>query len=413
MLKTTARVQEGVKNSKYDPSVLPITDDPMKIRAQVEFYFGDTNLSTDKYLFGLTGGNSNVPVPIKKICEFGRMRRFSPYSSIVTALKESQFLKVSGEDGEEVIERRVPFNPYESQKTEVSRSIYAKGFGDEEASTQFDIEAFFAPYGPINAVRLRRTFKKLFKGSVFVEFADEETAQKFLNLPSKPLWKEKYELIIMSKKAYLDLKKDEIASKGKKHNKKEHQHQGKGRDRVRESNRGNRGKNNHRGKNGHRASETDPDDWKKRREEDRASGFKNDRSRGNGKRGKQNRRQENDKDNKIDGEINPELLASNKRLREDDEQEQNTAKKPNIETDVALNIEANKPDTEAVKVENNKSDADPNMAVKVENNKSDTEPNMAVKVENIKSDTEPNMAVKVENIKSDTEANVAVKVEAQ
>ncbi|RKF61581.1 La protein-like protein [Erysiphe neolycopersici] len=347
MLKTTARIQEGVKNSKYDPSVLPITDDPMKIRAQVEFYFGDTNLSTDKFLFGLTGGSSNVPVPIKKICEFGRMRRFSPYSSIVSALKESQFLKVSGEDGEEVIERRVPFNPDESRETEVSRSIYAKGFGDEEASTQFDIEAFFAPYGPINAVRLRRTFKKLFKGSVFVEFADEEIAQKFLNLPSKPLWKEKYELLIMSKKAYLDLKKDEFASKGKKSNSKENQNQGRGRDKGRDNNRGNRGgKNNHRGKNSHRASETDPDDWKKRREEDRASGFKNNRRQNNGKKGKYDRRGGNDEDHKVDGDINPELPVSVKRPREDDEHEQSTSKKPNIETDVAIKTEPDMPDTE-------------------------------------------------------------------
>lgn len=41
VLKTSARTQEDPrKNSKYDPSVLPETDDPKKIRAQV----GITNL---------------------------------------------------------------------------------------------------------------------------------------------------------------------------------------------------------------------------------------------------------------------------------------------------------------------------------------------------------------------------------
>jgi lupus La protein len=37
VLKTSGQVQEGrgVKNSKYDPSILPTTDDPSKIRAQV------------------------------------------------------------------------------------------------------------------------------------------------------------------------------------------------------------------------------------------------------------------------------------------------------------------------------------------------------------------------------------------
>ncbi|KAI6244957.1 hypothetical protein HI914_07201 [Erysiphe necator] len=273
ILKTTARVQVGVKNSKYDPSVLPITNDPIKIRAQVEFYFGDANLPTDKYLWGLTGGSSNIPVPIKKICEFGRMRRFSPYSSIVSALKESQFLKVSGEDGDELVERKEPYNPDLCPKTEEGRSIYAKGFGNEEPSSQFDIEAFFAPYGPINAVRLRRTNKKLFKGSVFVEFAEEELAEKFLNLQSKPLWKEKHELIVMSKKAYLDLKKEEENSKGKNSKTNDNRYKGRKRDRGRNSNRAYRvtKSSNNKGKSGCKVSDIDPDNLKKSQEE-QASG---------------------------------------------------------------------------------------------------------------------------------------------
>jgi lupus La protein len=37
VLKTSGQVQEGegARNSKYDPSILPTTDDPSKIRAQV------------------------------------------------------------------------------------------------------------------------------------------------------------------------------------------------------------------------------------------------------------------------------------------------------------------------------------------------------------------------------------------
>lgn len=35
MLKTKGRLDPEVNNSKYDPSVLPVTDDPQQIRVQV------------------------------------------------------------------------------------------------------------------------------------------------------------------------------------------------------------------------------------------------------------------------------------------------------------------------------------------------------------------------------------------
>lgn len=306
VLKTTAQI-DGVNNSKYDPSVLPTTDDPNKIRAQVEFYFGDANLPTDKYLWSLTQGSSNLPVPIKKICEFGRMRRFNPYSAVVSALKESKFLEVSGEVGEEEVKRKVAFDLKAPRSKAESRSIYAKGFGDEEPSSQFDIEAFFAQHGPTNAVRLRRTPEKLFKGSVFVEFADEETAQKFLDLPNKPLWKGLHVLKIMSKKAYVDSKLEEIKSGKIEPTSRANwsRGRGKGRDRgnFRSGNRDN--KENFRGRKG---DDRDPNDWKKRRDEDRASGFKDDRNRNRGRQGRgrgkgrdENRRGRSDKGNNNDG----------------------------------------------------------------------------------------------------------------
>lgn len=294
VLKATARNIEGVSNSKYDPSVLPTTNDPRKIRAQVEFYFGDTNLPTDKFMWSITEGSSNVPVPIKKICEFGRMKRFSPYEAVVSALKESKSLLVSGEEGAEVISRRVAFDPDIPRSKVESRSIYAKGFGNEEPSSQFDIEAFFAQYGPTNAVRLRRTTDKLFKGSVFVEFADEETAEKFLNLPNKPLWKGEHVLRVMSKKAYMDLKVEEIKSGKIEPASSDRWLQGRGRGRGR----GNRGGP---GQGGRHRDDRDPNDWKKRREDDRASGFKDDRNRNKGGRGRGRGRGDNKFRNGKDG----------------------------------------------------------------------------------------------------------------
>ncbi|KAK5242475.1 hypothetical protein LTR16_008489, partial [Cryomyces antarcticus] len=169
-------------NVKTNFEQLPESSDPDEIRKQVEFYFSDSNLPLDKFLFDQVGGSKNKPLPIKVIHSFKRMRHFQPYSAVVAALKDSTFLDVT-EDEE--IKRKVPLvdvsddtyqNAQAMEDKTIPRSIYAKGFGREGPSTQFDIEAFFAPYGPTNAIRLRRTYpEKVFKGSVFVEFDNEDT----------------------------------------------------------------------------------------------------------------------------------------------------------------------------------------------------------------------------------------------
>ncbi|KAH6666322.1 hypothetical protein B0J14DRAFT_604637 [Halenospora varia] len=285
-------------NSKYDPSSLPPDSEPKNIRGQVEFYFGDSNLPIDEFLWTQTDGSANKPVPIATILNFGRMRRYIPLgiSAVAAALRESGFLKVTGDEGSEAVCRKTPYNPKYKENKSMPRSIYAKGFGEEEPSSQFDIEAFFAPYGPTNAVRLRRADDKSFKGSVFVEFQDEETAQKFLELDPKPLWKGK-ELLITSKKAYtdgklLDIKEGRMEPKEYKGFRAPRDDDNRGRGRGgRGRGRGNRGVD--RKDRGDR----DPDDWKKRREEDRASGFKDrrggrdrDNKNGRGGRGRRDNR---------------------------------------------------------------------------------------------------------------------------
>ena len=176
--------------------------------SQVEFYFGDSNLPLDTHLWEKVGGEENKPVPLSDICSFKRMRRFQPYSAVVAALKASKFLVIEGEEGKETVRRKHPYDAAKRQKVE-DRSIYVKGFGDEEPSTQFDIEAFFAKYGTFNSVRLRRMENKSFKGSVFVEWADKETAENFLELDPEPRWKD-HPLQIMSKLDYMRQKNEDI-----------------------------------------------------------------------------------------------------------------------------------------------------------------------------------------------------------
>jgi lupus La protein len=153
-----------------------------------------------------TGGPENKPISVKYLCTFNRMKRFQPYSAVIAALKESEFLDVSGEEGEEVVKRKTPYEPKpDSMKNRVARSVYVKGFGEEEASTQFDIETWFANYGQVRHLKLRRTDENEFKGSVFLEFGSEQVARDFVKLDPAPTWNGK-ELKIMMKQEYLNEK---------------------------------------------------------------------------------------------------------------------------------------------------------------------------------------------------------------
>ncbi|KAL4934639.1 tRNA maturation protein LHP1 [Aspergillus undulatus] len=260
--------------SKFDPSSQKETDDPVEIRKQVEFYFSDSNLPMDKFLLSKVGGSQNNAVPLELLHSFKRMRRFQPFSAIVEALKTSETLELT--DNDKSVRRKTPLpesvkdahdptvvKVFEDQA--MARSIYAKGFGEENPTTQLDIEAFFAPYGPINAIRLRRHHDKLFKGSVFVEFANEEKQKAFLELDPKPQWKGQ-DLKIMSKKDYCDEKVREIEAGNIKPSG----------SRGRGGNRGGRGRGGRGGRGGRRDNNRD---WRERRDEDQKRGFKNSRGR--------------------------------------------------------------------------------------------------------------------------------------
>ncbi|KAF7536710.1 hypothetical protein G7054_g4316 [Neopestalotiopsis clavispora] len=292
-VKRPEKVEKGKSHSKFDVSDLPETSDPELIRRQVQFYFSDSNLPTDKFLSGLTGLGENKAVPLKTITSFKRMRRFQPYSAVVAALKDSKELEVEGAEGEETIKRKKAFDPSRRQKID-ERSVYVKGFGEETPSTQFDIEAFFAQYGETNSVRLRRGDDQGFKGSVFVEFADQETADKFLALDPKPKWKE-HDLLIMPKLEYVEQKNKEI------------------REGKREPS-----DSRHRGRGGFKGGRGGSDNWKDRRDRDQRNGHRDQRGgrgRGRGGRGRGRdhggpRRDQEDKPKAPTGDGRPKIHTS-------------------------------------------------------------------------------------------------------
>jgi lupus La protein len=226
-------------------------------------------------------------VKIEVIHRFNRMKKFE-YTDVVAAMRGSVVLEVTGPEGLEEVRRKIPYDPTKKD-ARVPRTVYVKGFGEEVPSSQFDIEAFFAQYGPTNSVRLRRTDDKLFKGSCYIEFQDEETAKSFLALDPKPLWKGKHELEIMSQEDYFKNKNRAIRDGDSSPNA-TRPFRGKG---VRGGGfRGNRDR--------HDAGGRDPDDWKKRREDDQKSGFRDNRrdrdNRHQNGRGGRSRGRGNDRD---------------------------------------------------------------------------------------------------------------------
>ena len=269
MVKTTAKIdKENYKNNrKFDPSQREVSDDPAAIRKQVEFYFGDWNFPQDKFMWESCGGSENKPIPVEKIHSFKRMRSFQPYSAVVAALRESKFLDIEGEEGKETIKRKVAYQPMANAKAKTeAATVYVKGFGDETPDTQFDLESFFAQFGEVKGLKLRRTPENLFKGSVFVTFPDEEAAQAFIDKDPAPKWKG-HDLKIMSKREYCEEKNDLIR-------------QGKLEPSTTTSKKFFEGR-----ESGSRQGPRDPNDWKKRREYDQKHGFRGGRG-GRGGRGR-------------------------------------------------------------------------------------------------------------------------------
>jgi hypothetical protein len=218
----------------------------------VEFYFSDVNLPYDQFLFQLACERlplSKSPlgtgwVPISTITSFKRMRPFQSHGieRIADALRKSpKLLKVSA-DGT-TVRRLTTLQPPGDDLIE--RSSYAKGFPNwpeeepdrkaKEDELQPRLEAFFAQFGPVRAVRMRREggpmgakgdarksktlkrFKVSFfsnrqlkhsadisiptlQGSIFVEWETKEAAEEFNKRDPPPKFEGEVEpLTIMSK----------------------------------------------------------------------------------------------------------------------------------------------------------------------------------------------------------------------
>lgn len=185
-----------------------------KAAKQIEFYFADSNLPFDKFMWTLYTKDPDHWVPVHTVASFKRMREFNVNGLewIANALRLSDFLEVD-ETGTKVRRRTEVQEPKDS----FERSVYAKGFPDEDNTLQKRIEEFFNQYGTTTAVRMRRGEDKSFKNSVFAEFVDFPSVDAFLKADPKPTFEGK-ELLIMSKDAYCEMKIKEKGLTGKSAN---------------------------------------------------------------------------------------------------------------------------------------------------------------------------------------------------
>ncbi|XP_015116136.1 la-related protein 7 [Diachasma alloeum] len=143
------------------------------ILKQMEFYFGDANLSKDRFLSNLI--QTDPWVDLKVFLQFNKIRALTQDTTRISkALKTSTLLEIS-EDGEKV--RRVtPVTP----RTDCEAcSVYVQGL-PPDANHDWLIN-IFSRYGPIAYVSVPKykTNKKI-KGFAFVEFEAVEGAQECL-----------------------------------------------------------------------------------------------------------------------------------------------------------------------------------------------------------------------------------------
>lgn len=183
----------------------------------MEFYFSDANLPYDKYLFTLSRKDPEGWVSLDILSSFTRMRDFKAklgVDRIASIMRNSDLVQVNS--GGDRIKRAKELVP---QKDQYERSVYAKGFPEETPTLQAELEAWFAQFGHIASVRMRRdqnvkAKKPPFKGSVFVEFVNFEELKAFIskgqseNEEERPKYGETT-LKIMSKDDYCKMKMQE------------------------------------------------------------------------------------------------------------------------------------------------------------------------------------------------------------
>jgi len=180
-----------------------------KVIKQIEYYFGDVNLSKDKFLQEETQKDSGW-VTLETLLKFNRLKQLtSDAQVIIDSLKKStsDLLEIDEENKKIRRARPLPENLSEFETNLKQNTVYVKGFPGTLSLD--DLYAFFEPHGKVLQIFMRRfPGTKQFKGSVFATFETNDQMKAFLELAEL---KYKDELLLKeSQAAYIERKAPQL-----------------------------------------------------------------------------------------------------------------------------------------------------------------------------------------------------------
>jgi len=152
-----------------------------KIIRQIEYYFGDVNLSKDKFMKEEIQKDSGW-VTLDTLIKFNRLKELSTdFKVIIDALKKStsNLLEIDEENNKIRRAKALPENLGEFETNLKQNTVYVKGF--PTSLSLDDLYSFFEAHGKVLQVFMRRfPTTKQFKGSVFVTFETSDQMKAFL-----------------------------------------------------------------------------------------------------------------------------------------------------------------------------------------------------------------------------------------
>jgi len=174
-----------------------------KVKAQLQFYFSDSNYPRDKFLRGKAAENDGW-IPLDVIATFSRMKQMTSDLALIVAIAKScEDLTVS-EDGLKVKRK----SPIPEKDTINERSVYVKGLPVDSTGVSIEsLSDYFSSFGKVLSVRLRRDAEKAFKGKAYVEFATQADADKAAKNKEQTWGADKKPLEIFTKTQYFDARK--------------------------------------------------------------------------------------------------------------------------------------------------------------------------------------------------------------
>jgi hypothetical protein len=134
-------------NAETSPSTPDLS---AKILKQVDYYFSDSNYPKDKFLRTRAKQNPHGYIPVDVLTTFNRLKELTTDVGVIAhALKSSTMVELNDDS---TMLRRI--NPLPEDDTSLPRSIYSRGWAPD--TTIEKVAEFFAPYGKVLSVRLRK-----------------------------------------------------------------------------------------------------------------------------------------------------------------------------------------------------------------------------------------------------------------